>query len=249
MNPADSLDTEYACEVLAVHALDARTRHAMAALYCATYAAATPEIFFHDLSQKDEVLLLVWRGRLVGFTTLQTYSRRWGGRPLRVLFSGDTVVQREHWGQQALSFAWVRHLGVLAARFPGERHVWFLLVKGHRTYRYLHVFARSFHPGQAPEGSDLGELCQWLARDRFPDDYNPATGVVEFARSRGHLNSELAEPRADELARPGVAYFLARNPGFRVGHELACVCDIAQDNMKPLTLRLFRQGLHAGRAC
>src|SRR4030095_16178745 len=95
--------------------------------------------------------------RITALCARTTDSRRWRETPIRVLYSGDTVVDREHWGQQALSFAWVRHLGVLAQRFPRERLVWFLLVKGHRTYRYLHVFARTFFPGQEPAHSDLRE--------------------------------------------------------------------------------------------
>ena len=219
----------------------------MAALYCATYDGTSRQLFLDDLAAKDEVLLLSWRHELVGFTTLQTYARRWHERPLRVLYSGDTVVDRRHWGQQALSFAWVRHLGTIARRHPGERLVWFLLVKGHRTYRYLHVFARTFFPGRDHGQADLRELAGWLAHDRFPTHYNPASGLVEFPQSRGHLRGELAEPREDELGRPGVSFFLDRNPAYRVGHELACVCDIAEGNMKPLTLRLFRQGLHGER--
>jgi hypothetical protein len=217
----------------------------MAALYALVYDGGSRELFLQDLAGKDEALLLRTGGAIAGFTTLATYAREWRGRRVRVLYSGDTVVHPDHWGQQALSFAWVRHLAALKQRFDGERLVWFLLVKGHRTYRYLHVFSKAFFPGREPAGSDLPALADWLARDRFPRDYNPATGLVEFRPSRGHLRTEYALPRTEELGRAGVADFLGRNPAYREGHELACVCDIDEDNMKPLTLRLFRQGLHA----
>jgi hypothetical protein len=242
---ARGADRTYVCEVAPVARLGDADRAAMAALYGAVYDGSSRELFLADLAAKDEVLLLRSEGEILGFTTLQTYGRHWNGQRLRVLYSGDTVVHPDHWGQQALSFAWVRHLAALKQRHHGERLVWFLLVKGHRTYRYLHVFARGFFPGQAPAGSDLAALADWLARDRFPQDYNPATGLVEFRPSRGHLRGEYAQPRAEELGRAGVAEFLDRNPAYRQGHELACVCDIDEGNMKPLTLRLFRQGLHA----
>lgn len=242
---AQGADRTYACDVVPVTRLDAAERAAMAGLYAAVYEGSSRELFLQDLAGKDEVLLLRCGADTLGFTTLTTYARTWNGQRLRVLYSGDTVVHPDHWGQQALSFAWVRHLAALKQRHQGERLVWFLLVKGHRTYRYLHVFARGFFPGHAPAGSDLPALADWLARDRFPRDYNPATGLVEFTPSRGHLRTEYALPRAEELGRAGVAEFLDRNPAYRQGHELACVCDIAEDNMKPLTLRLFRQGLHA----
>jgi len=237
-------DRQYKCSIAAVAALATALRQSMADLYGTVYEGASRTQFLADLAEKDEVLLLHAGGRLAGFTTLKTYRRTWRGEPLHVLFSGDTVVDPEHWGQHALSYAWVRHLAALKRRAPRERLVWFLIVKGHRTFRYLHVFARHFHPGGAPAGSDLPELADWLARDRFPRDYNPATGLVEFKPSSGHLRAEFAQARPDELGRAGVVEFLQLNPRYRDGHELACVCDIDEGNMKPLTLRLFRQGLH-----
>ncbi|HVQ27069.1 MAG TPA: hypothetical protein VMV01_17910, partial [Planctomycetota bacterium] len=114
-------------------------------------------------------------------------------------------------------------------------------VKGHRTFRYLPVFGKSFHPHWSDDRSDLRELADSLASEMFPDDYNPATGVVEFDQSRGQLVPEIAQPTPAELDREGVRFFLERNPGFERGHELVCVCEVEEHNMKPLTLRLFRK--------
>lgn len=239
------LDLAYRCTTVSVRQLDETTRKAMAALYLAVYEATNVLVFEQDLSNKDEVLLLYFNGHLVGFTTLKVYSFRWRGSLIQVLYSGDTVVDRLHWGQHALSFAWVRHLGQIKRRHPEQRLVWFLLVKGHRTYRYLHVFARHFYPEKMQAAADSADLAMHLAQEQFPNAYNATSGVVEFMPSRGQLKQELVEPRADELDRPGVDFFLRKNPGFRQGHELVCVCDVEESNMKPLTLRLFRQGFHA----
>jgi len=217
----------------------------MSALYLSAYEASSPALFEADLACKDEVLLLHAAERLVGFTTLRVFERRWEDRPLRVVYSGDTVVDRAHWGQQALSFAWVRRMGEIKRGQPDCRLVWLLLVKGHRTYRYLHVFARSFFPHERQARPELAALAGHLAGELFPGEYSPATGIVEFSPSRGHLRPELAEPRPEEWTRPGVAYFLHRNPGYRIGHELVCLCDVEPANMKPMTLRLFRQGFDA----
>lgn len=233
----------YHCQSLPVAALDTATRAAMCALYLSVYEASSPALFAADLAAKDEVLLLHADGALVGFTTLKLSACDWHGQPLRVVYSGDTVVAPAHWGQTALSFAWVRRLGEIQRQHPTERLLWLLLVKGHRTYRYLHVFARRFFPHEHHTEPELAALAATLAAQAFPEDYQPATGLVAFEPSRGQLRPELAEPRPDELGRPGVAYFLARNPGFRRGHELVCLCEVSEANMKPLTLRLFREGL------
>ena len=237
--------TSYICRVVSTAALDRHTRRAMCDLYLSCYEATTPELFEGDLLSKDEVLLLHAGLRLVGFTTLRVFDTVWQGEGIRVVFSGDTVVDRQHWGQQALSLNWVRRMGQIKRLQPEKRLVWFLLVKGHRTYRYLQVFAKRLHPREGEHDPSLAALAGHLARQRFHDDYNPASGLVEFVPSRGQLKRDLAEPRPDEMSRPGVAYFLQRNPGFRLGHELVCVCDVEEDNMKPMTLRLFRQGCNA----
>lgn len=217
----------------------------MCALYLSCYEATTQELFERDLLSKDEALLLHFGARLVGFTTLRVFGTVWQGEEIRVVFSGDTVVARQHWGQQTLSMNWVRRMGQIKRLQPGKRLVWLLLVKGHRTYRYLQVFAKTFHPREGEHDASLAGLANHLAGQQFHEDYNPASGVVEFEPSRGQLKRDLAEPRPDEMSRAGVAYFLQRNPGFRRGHELVCVCDLEEGNMKPMTLRLFRQGFNA----
>ena len=71
-------------------------------------------------------------------------------------------------------------MGALKREHPDTPLYWFLLVKGHRTFRYLPVFGKSFYPHWSVDRDDLRPLADALALEMFPDDYNPATGVVEF---------------------------------------------------------------------
>jgi hypothetical protein len=232
----------YTSAFAAVSSLDEPARREMAALYLANYDGTSEALFLRDLAKKDEVLLLRDEDRLVGFTTLRVFERDWNGERIRVVYSGDTVVDRKHWGQQVLAFDWITRMGEIKEERPDAPLYWFLLVKGHRTFRYLPLFARSFYPHWRMDRSDLKPLADALAQEMFPDDYNAATGVVEFRESRGHLKSDIALPAEGDCAREEVRFFLARNPGFQLGHELVCICEIEAHNMKPLTLRLFRRG-------
>ncbi len=238
---APSLHTRF----VPVAALDAATQARMEALYLAHYDGSSAALFAHDLAHKDEVLLVQAGETLIGFTTLRVFEHLWQGERLRVVYSGDTVVDRAHWGQQALAFAWIRHVGRLQRAHPHQRMVWLLIVKGHRTYRYLPAFAHSFHPHWRAAHPDLEPLADALGRRLFGADYNPDTGVVEFAQSRGHLKAAYAQPDAREREREAVRYFLARNPGYLRGHELVCLCEITPDNLKPLARRLFDKDAHA----
>lgn len=233
----------YTTSFEAVPALPETLRREMAALYLGMYDGSSPSLFFEDLAQKDEALLVRHGRTLVGFTTFRLFEHDWRGRRVGVVYSGDTVVAREHWGQQALAFDWISRMGAIKRAHPERPLYWLLLVKGHRTFRYLPLFAKSFWPHWSIDRSDLKPLADELASAMFPGDYNAATGVVELARSRGHLKPDIAEPAPAEAARDDVGFFLARNPGYRRGHELVCIAEIEPHNMKPLTLRLFGKEL------
>lgn len=218
----------------------------MASLYLANYDGSSQEVFRQDLAAKDEAIVVSCGDEMVGFTTLRVFGDVWQGSPIRVVYSGDTIVDPAHWGQSELAFAWIARAGEIGRAAPEAPLYWLLLVKGHRTFRYLPVFSKSFYPHWQFDRSELKPLADQLAGRMFPDDYNTATGVVEFRESRGHLKAAIAQPDAGDLHKPATQFFLARNPGYRKGHELVCLCELALANFKPLTARLFqRSARHA----
>jgi hypothetical protein len=237
----DVLGCDYSCRCVPVSGLAAAHKLEMAQLYLSSYEATSESIFLRDLEAKNEALLLHAGDALVGFTTLRWFDSQWQSRRLRVVYSGDTVVDRQHWGQQALAFAWIQRVGELRRADPDSPLYWFLLVKGHRTFRFLPAFAKTFHPHWQHGRDDLKPLADKLALELFPHEYNPATGVVEFEPSRGQLKPDIAEPNAAARSREDVGFFLARNPGYVRGHELVCLCELDESNLKPLTRRLFRK--------
>jgi len=225
--------------VLPAAALAEATVAAMAEVYLAHYDGSSEELFRHDLLDKDDVVLMYHDKRLVGFTTLKTWETSWRERPVRVVFSGDTIVERAHWGQPALSFACIARIGQIRRARPDVPLYWFLIVKGHRTFKYLSVFAYSFFPHWKQAHPDLQGLAAQLARERFGEFYDREKGVIHFPSSRGHLKAEIAEARAEELLKPSTRFFLQKNPGYRQGDELVCLCELETDNLKPLAARIF----------
>ena len=235
----------YQSAVIAVKDLPPDLIIRMAELYLENYDGTSAESFRADLAAKDEVIVLKFEGEVVGFTTLRVYSASHKGAPVRIVYSGDTIVDRGHWGQQELAFAWIARIGEIKAQAPEAPLYWFLLVKGHRTFKYLSVFGKSFHPHWQVDRSDLKPLADQLASASFYADYNPESGVVEFSQSRGHLKASIAEPTTEELIKESTRFFLRKNPGYRRGHELVCLCELELANMKPLTARIFNRALRS----
>jgi hypothetical protein len=236
-----------ACRILDIAEIPRSVLRDLFGLFSKHYDDVDLRRFESDLGAKDFALVLEDQGRPVGFTTVKLLDFDWRGESITVLYSGDTIVDRRFWGQQELARSWLAQIGRLARRQPGRRMMWFLIVKGHRTYRYLPVFAREFVPTDAP--GDLGalsELRDAIAVAMFGSQFDPASGTVRFTTPHGRLRSEFAEPTARELKLPGVDYFLTANPGFRDGDELACLCELSPDNMRPKARRWFDEGWNDG---
>lgn len=200
--------------------------------------------FERDLEEKGWVVLLEEEApagpRLYGFSTLDLYTVRCRGETVHVVYSGDTLVETAARGSSLLPRTWIR--AVLSLRQQhlggGAPFVWLLLTSGFRTYRFLPVFFRRYHPRcGAEEPPRLLELRNFLARRRFGDFYDAAAGVVRFAEPQV-LRPALRTIPASRLADPHVAFFAARNPGHERGDELVCLTELDPLDLTPAGRRM-----------
>ena len=92
--------------------LTERQRAQMLALMQVCYAGVSAERFTRDLSEKQYVILLSARrsGELVGFSTLRVAEEQVEGRSVEVVFSGDTVIHPDYWGQKELQVRFGRFM-------------------------------------------------------------------------------------------------------------------------------------------
>jgi len=223
--------------------LASQTIRQMYDLYSTYYEATSLSLFESDLHGKDFVVLLHDSdGVLAGFSSLAIVDATVHGKPVRAIHSGDTIIA--YWGTQALAFTWLRFAGTIKAQAPDCPLYWFLIVKGHRTYRYLSAFSIDFYPHwQVQTPTWAQSIMHQLARHRFNTAYDSERGVVSFQQSRGHLKPLWAEVEPDEALRPDVAFFLRSNPGYVHGDELVCLTELSSSNLRPLARRVFAQGL------
>jgi hypothetical protein len=241
----DKRSLEASCEPIS--SLDDQAVQEMYALYARHFDATSPGLFEHDLKAKHfAIIIRNDASAIVGFSTLAIMNIVINNHPLRAIYSGDTIIEPAFWGTQALPFNWLRFAGTIKAQAPDTPLCWFLIVKGHRTYRYLSAFSKDFYPHwDRPTPTSARYIMEALAQQRFGDAFDARRGVVSFSQSRGHLKPALADIAADEVARPDVAFFLRQNPGYRQGDELVCMTELSLDNLRPLARRVFAQGLCA----
>jgi len=191
-----------------------------------------PRGFGRDLGAKNWVLLLHDAdGKLAGFSTILFYETELDGERVSVVYSGDTIVDPSHWGSPALARSWIASILELQSGAATSRIFWLLLTSGFRTYRFLPLFWRSFHPRpDAETPPETARRIGTLAGELLGDEYEPATGIVRF-REPARLRPHLRELPVGRLHDPHVAFFLARNPGHAEGDELVCLTEISTANL------------------
>lgn len=242
-----SVTTEARLEghLLAVGELDGADRDAMFALMQRHYANVRREVFERDLDEKRWVIQVreSGRGTLRGFSTQTLVSLPSAGRPIRALFSGDTVVDRRFWGDRALVQLWGQLALRLIDRYGGELY-WFLLSKGYRTYRFLPLFFHEFYPRHDRRSpAELRERLDALAEAKFGAAYDRERGVLPAGPAQYRLRAGLGEIRHARLADPHVRFFAERNPGHPRGDELCCLAPLARENFTPAAYRVIGEPL------
>ena len=200
---------------------------AMERLYREFYVGADEADFRHDLAEKDYAILLRGTG-VCGFTTMKLVEVA----EMRVLFSGDTVVETSQRGQWGLAGGFGHMIKFVERMFPDETAYWFLISKGARTYRFLPTFFRHYVPGPVAD-ADLSARLARVASALYPREYNPATGVLHFVGKKDRLRDDLLRMDTESVR------FRALNPGCGNGDELCCLAPLATDNLNRLGLRVI----------
>ena len=215
----------------------------MYALYASYFDATSTELFNNDLLDKDFVFLLHNRQQsLKGFSTVAQINFQYEQNPYRALFSGDTIIDFDYWGGQSLAIAWIQFAAQIKYQQPSIPLYWFLIVKGHRTYRYLPAFCRDYYPNHSNSTPQLEQsLIDTLATQRFGSNYQKNQGVLSFKQSPGYLKSAWAGVSEQDMGKPEVKYFIQRNPGYTNGDELVCIAELEMNNLRPYARRIFQR--------
>jgi hypothetical protein len=240
---AEVLTTECS-EVLPVAELSCSDRDQMFALMDVVYEGVIRAAFERDLAGKDEcVVLRKASGEVAGFSTqrfvtvevdaarvapLTGEEPATGTTTLQGLFSGDTVIHPDHWGTPVLFQTFARRY----VSDDGPPRWWFLVSKGHRTYRIMPTLFQRFWPnrhGPTPDAA-LAVMTAY-AEALYPGDL--VDGVFEYHRATDRLRPGVAGISESNLRVPDIAFFAGTNPGWVLGHDLVCLCELTPDNLRP----------------
>jgi len=217
-------------------------RAAMFALMDRHYENVTRATFAADLAEKQWVILLLdpQTEEVCGFSTQVLLDATVAGRPIKALFSGDTIVARDRWGDPTLSHVWGRLALSLIHSLPNTELYWFLISKGYKTYRFLPLFFREFYPRyDAPTPRWALGMIDALGRLRYPDRFDATMGIVRSGPKGDRLRPGVADLTPERGTNPHVRFFATRNPGHARGDELCCLAPLTRANFLPAAYRVI----------
>lgn len=225
-------------------ALTPAQRSEMFRLFESYFAGTSRARFEADLREKDAVILLheAGSGEIQGFSTLMRLELSVDRQHVVAFFSGDTIVDREFWGETVLARLWGETVFPEADRItaerPGTAVYWFLICSGYKTWRFLPVFFREFYPNpdRATPPSITG-LMDTLGTAKFGSQYIRGSHIVRLEEPTP-LRNGVADVTEGRLRDPRIAFFARLNPGHAAGDELVCLAELSRSNLTRAGLRL-----------
>jgi hypothetical protein len=230
---------------VARESLTEHQRAQMLALMQVCYAGVSAERFTRDLADKQYVILLSARrsGELVGFSTLRVSEEQVAGRAVEVVFSGDTVIHPDYWGQKELQVRFGRFMLARKLRRPLRPLLWLLLSAGYKTYLLaVNHFPRTVprHDWEAPP--ERVSFLKALAGRWFGEQYDGRKGTVRFTGAHYRVRDGVSPIDREAAAHPHIAFFAKNNPAHVEGEELVCLAEIrARDLLWALTELTMKQ--------
>ena len=217
-------------------------------IYFKYFENVTRDIFLQHISHKEHVILLKDKSTLgiKGFSTIKNLQIELDGETEHAVFSGDTIIEKDYWGELELGNVFLYYCGKLSAALPaGKRLYWLLISKGYKTYRYLPVYYRHFYPScERPDAKRFRALRDGFAGALYPDEFDRNTGLITFQNRIGNLRQGVGDITPFRLQNPHVAFFNQLNPNHKEGIELACVTEISAENLKGIGKKMFLKGFH-----
>ena len=197
------------------------------------YSNSSYSTFCKDLVSKDTVFLLLDRKENIirGFSTIVNlkYVTK-GGKAHRGVFSGDTIIEKEFWGQGALGVAFLKYLFIQKLKRPFSPLYWYLISKGFKTYLLMANNFDEHWPRFEQETPTLKkELIDGFSKIMYPENFDPKSGLIMFPdeQCKDALKFGIA-PITKKLKEENkrVNFFDSTNPNWQKGDELCCLASM-----------------------
>ena len=180
-----------------------------------------------------------------GFSTIREFKKELNGKAYIAIYSGDTIVTEQYWGQRALQKEFFLYLLKSYVKYPTADIYWFLISKGYKTYLLMTRNFPNCWPRHAVKTPDpVCEIIDHLSLSMFGENWKPEKGLLKFDYESGCLKSDVAPIDDAALLDPDIQYFRQMNPGYALGDELCCLGKIDFELMVSYPVKLLRNSIN-----
>jgi len=191
-----------------------------------TYDDVDEMKFRQDLLQKERVITLhdSKDQRILGFSTVVLSPEKRREKKVWVLFSGDTALREEAWGDRSLVTGFFLELIRFQLLHPFTPIYWLLISKGYKTYLLL---TRNFpvhwprHDAKTPK--EMEDMMRSLVRSRFDSVEDKGNSIFILPPGNGKVKRGIAPLTEDLLKISDIRFFNDANPDHASGYELCCL--------------------------
>jgi len=204
-------------------------------LFQCYYSNVNQKQFKTDLSNKSFVFLIIddLSSKIVGFSTVKEFYLN--NSDAKFIFSGDTIVSQDYWGNNNLGFEFSKYLLKQKLKYPFKKIYWNLISKGYKTYLLLANNFDEYYPNpfrNTPK--EIQVLIDQCGEYLYQKNYNKVSGCIEFptdgSEKKDCLKSGFCEISTTlALRNKKIEFFQKANPDWRRGDELVCIGEFTLD--------------------
>lgn len=225
-------------KIIKVSEIDEIQINQMFLLMDEVYFGVNQQKFKNDLKDKNYLLLLEDNnGVIQGFTTIKIFESAFQNKPVKIIYSGDTVISENCRGEIELMRAWWRFSYQIQKENVDMDVYWMLISKGWRTYKFFPLFLKDFYPNKSvPTPDYFRYFIDKLGEQKFGNEYK--NGIIR-QKDPDFLKVGKNDVPEHKKSDEDVQFFLKTNPEFYEGNELVCVAKLHPDNLTKAGLRLL----------
>lgn len=188
-------------------------------------------VFTRDLYDKQICIILIDENKQIqGFSTQKIISVEMDSGPVHGVFTGDTIIHKDHWGSWILFRLFARYYIEESKKY--DHFYWFLTSKGYKTYKVLPLFYKEYYPNRSrPMPEPIRQIVNRFGAAKYPEDFNPKTGVIEYRQKKDKLKPDIEVLKQKHLNDPDIVFFNKQNPGHVNGNDLVCLTRLTEDNL------------------
>ncbi|MCP4132211.1 MAG: hypothetical protein GY754_14665 [bacterium] len=190
------------------------------------YHNAPFNTFKSDFDNKDGAIVIREKstGNVVGFSTIVNRKMEIDGKKVFTIFSGDTIIEKEYWGDNALQKVFFLNLVKQWFLHPFTPIYWLLISKGYKTYLLLANNFVDYYPHYKKDYPELEKASEAYCDMLFTGYYDKGRKLLDFGEQYQALKTDVAEITEETCQKfPRIAFFREKNPTWDQGTELPCI--------------------------